>query len=437
MSHTMLQSSPSSQSQLQSAVPVGNAPIQGLLNDAQLHPTSPASLPYPTPPKATSVWEEFSSAERADCFGRLYETRWNSRYRWEVRGELNQLWKKVLPILESVEQQNYGEIYGKGGQLLDRRLEIALLSSSEDTHEAEPTVLIQIRKRRVGNRMKSLFEKHQHCKELRSGLVFEVWKGHMKFLAAGSPLPASSTVTKGQFDSLCGSAAFVTKLPPTEDSAWRKITIGGLILDPKHDIYYAVTVGHCFGDQEDFGGSDDTDSIDSDSDSSSTPAEHVVGPKRDSTARQSIQSKNAARTSPNKPQDSAPYGVYIDSSPRDESENIDTSSRLTPKNLALVGEQAAPVARTTQNPLDALDCTLVRVYDSRFMQRNCIETPWNTQLLPQTFQHNQPAPYGEAVLVSGTSGVKRIPISGTEVSLRFPWHGKSQIMWSLETKLGM
>lgn len=125
--------------------------------------------------------------------------------------------------------------------------EIVLLGRSEEAHAASPSVIVLTSRRGIGLRMKSVFENHQHFKELNSGLVIEV-PGQFRFrLPAGeASRPDLSSTGKGPYDALCAFLAFGTRLPPTEYLLWKKTTIGGVVYDPVREQYYALTVAHCF-----------------------------------------------------------------------------------------------------------------------------------------------------------------------------------------------
>jgi hypothetical protein len=399
-----------------------------------------------------TLWDELSDQEKADCVDRLWEKKFNSQYRWDVKGRLrDEIWaQKTLPLLNRLENENYSEIYGAGNKHMMRALHISLLGQTDDSRTAHPAVLIVIDVRKLGQRMKHLFENHQQFQDLNTGLRIEAIDtpklrlGRLFRFPAAEDEPSTERPGRGLYDSLCGAGVLVTKLPPTEESLWKRATVGGVICNPKTKEYFAVTVAHCFNFGADANSVDSSDDESGDStilsqqsDTSNTSFRAISGDEPSDVSERALRT----RWLPN-----AICGAYIDA-------EDDRSFRRTknleqqqerPQSLAYVGDidlrlnhsdPATSSDSSSQYFMD-LDWALIRVRDPRFMQRNQISTPWNTKLCPASILLNSYPPGPQAILAAQTSGARKVDFSGTESSVRFPWATTAHRLWTLEAELG-
>jgi hypothetical protein len=85
---------------------------------------------------------------------------------------------------------------------------------------------------------------------------------------------------------------------------------------------------------------------------------------------------------------------------------------------------------------DELDWALVRIQDTRFMQRNEAVISTDLQIQPSFINFNSELPRRKAFLVGGVSGPREVSISGTMSSIMFPWARTLQTVWTIEFPAG-
>ena len=392
-----------------------------------------------------TLWDEFTAQEKADCVDKLWEKKFNSQYRWDVKGRLrNEIWtEKTLPLLNRLENDNYPQIYGTCNRHMMRAFHISLLGQTNDSAAADPVVLIIVDSRKIGQKMKQIFENHQHFLDLNTGLRIEaidVPESRFKNLfrlSAGESALFTENLPIGLYRSVCGTGVLVTKLPPTEESIWKRATIGGVICNPKTKEYFCLTVAHCFNF--------DASPAESSDDESSTSTRHSQ-PSESSDMLRTVSDEDVdlpEQTSYRTQLPKSIYGGYLDTS---EARSLGPMSdrEPLPRSLAYVGEIDlrhnhfnSTMTSDDSTPICMdLDWALIRVRDSRFMQKNEISTPWNTILRPDSILLNSHQPEPQAILAANTSGVRKVGFSGTETSVRLPWATSAQTLWTVEADLG-
>ncbi|KIW18031.1 hypothetical protein PV08_02318 [Exophiala spinifera] len=388
------------------------------------------------PAKAITLWGQSTDQERADCVGTQWGQKFNSQWCWNVKGPLNDdIWReRTLPVLNRLENDNCSHLYGTGGKHEMRSFHFSLLSRTDDPGTASPTVLIMIGDRKIGLKMKKLFENHPHFQDLNTGFGIEVLgKSRLfRFPATDEPPPGSSQqrLHSHSASSLCGRGVLVPMHPGT---MCKRATIGGVICNPGTCEFFAVTVAHCFSLDSSLARPEDSVSSEGSSLGEDSEDDDITVPAKSDGSEVS-----QAATDGDWLLD-AICGAYTDTSlPRTAA-----ALPLSPKHSEYIGcinlqrrnfEDAAASEESAQYSKE-LDWALIRITVPKFLQINQVETPWNTCLYPSSVVRNSDALDCYAILAAGRSGIREVSFSGTVTSVKFPWSTTAQMLWTVEADL--
>jgi hypothetical protein len=351
----------------------------------------------------------------------------------------DEIWDhEVHPELKKIVNNHFATIYSKGGIHEVCNFHLWFLSSQDDPTTAQPVIVVITNDKAAGKRTTKTILKSASFNKLNTGfdikiLVTKVQYPTIEALNAGSISPS-----KGLFDSLCGSRVFVSALPVTEESTWKQTTLGGVLVLDKQ--YYGVTVAHCF--RADLTIS--TPEIDSFTDCSDESDQSMEAYSSTSDQKIAGKGKGSIAHEDNSPApDLPPQGIYtgtINARRSDEAVSDDLSAS-SPDMLALVGymfsqfdgsEDTSKIALFS----DELDWALIRIQDTRFMQRNEAVISTDLQIQPSFINFNSELPRRKAFLVGGVSGPREVSISGTMSSIMFPWARTLQTVWTIEFPAG-
>lgn len=365
-------------------------------------------------------WQLLSEQERASCIGQARSLSCCPQNVWDVAGPLQADWNsRVQPQIHSLIIQNYKKVFGTNGVHAALAFHLFLLSPSQDPSTARPTVVILTADKKTASRAKKLLLRHEIFKSLNTG--FDIYfENKQIFFRADDPDGMNGSLWTLDSASLCGAPAVVAPSTPASNSRLRSATVFCCVCIEGQQ--FAVLPAHVFYPEVE----DENPDID-------------------------LLNETDSRLSDSGESDSSQSEVCIDSgfysssfTPHQENWRLDVASNheIPLRHDVYIIAQSRPVLLGHLDPARELpsgkpviavcrdvDFALVAVENPDLILPNQIDVPGKGTLVPHRWASE--ASDSPVLILSSASGSRVVKMSGTDVTMIFPWSSRPQRVWQL------